>query len=337
MAANDDEKLLEYDKSSYIKDLEEFPYHIMDGYGLASDIKVDKKGVNKIIVAGMGGSGMPGDILETYMKKNSKTPVFVNKNYTLPMYADKETLLFVVSYSGNTEETIEAFREGLRKGCQIVAISAGGKLKELAALHKKTYLAIPADKQPRAMIGYLFFSILSTLVKYGILRDMKKEVESLSTYLKDSVFKDKAKELAQNLLDKVPLIYASEDFYPVAMRFKTQINENAKIHAFSNKFSEMNHNEIVGYTNLYAKYHMVIFGSESDHPRIKKRYTICKRLVKAKGVTVTQMNFTGNSLLKQIFTAIHMGDWTSYYMALYKKEDPSPVEIIENLKKELKK
>ena len=103
------------------------------------------------------------------------------------------------------------------------------------------------------------------------------------------------------------------------MRFKTQITENVKIHAFFNTFSEMNHNEIVGFTDLYTKYQMILFGSESDHPRIKKRFEICKTLIKAKGVNVTQMNFTGKSFLKQIFTAIHIGDWTSYFMALYNK------------------
>ncbi len=333
----DEDKLMEYDKSSYITDLEDFPYHIVDGYELAESVKPDKKAISKIIVSGMGGSAIPGDILLSYMKQNSKVPVFLNRNYKLPAYADRETLFFAVSYSGNTEETIEAFREALRKGCQIVVLSSGGKLKELAALHKKPFIEIPKEKQPRAMVGYLFFSMLRVVVNANLLRDVKKEVESLSKYLKDSNIKEKAKELAVNLLDKVPLVYASDDFYPVAMRFKTQINENAKIHAFWNSFSEMNHNEIVGYTNLYAKYHVVIFGSESDHPRIKKRYVICKRLMKAKGATITQMNYTGTSLLKQMFTAINMGDWTSYYMALNKKMDPSPVDIIENLKNELKK
>ncbi|MFP4117538.1 MAG: bifunctional phosphoglucose/phosphomannose isomerase [Candidatus Woesearchaeota archaeon] len=333
----DDEKIKQVDKSSYITDLEAFPQHIMEGFKLPESIKVDKKSIDKIIVAGMGGSAMPGDILKAYMKYNSKTPIFVNRNYKLPAFADKNTLIFIVSYSGNTEETIECFREALRKGCQIVAVTSGGKIKELAALHKKPLVEVPKNKQPRAMVAYLFFSMLRMLVSYGMLRGVKKDVEALSEYLKTSMFKEKAEELAKNLLDKIPLIYASDDFYPVAMRFKTQINENAKIHAFWDTVPEMNHNEIVGYTELYGKYHMVIFGSDSDHQRIKKRFDICKKLVKSKGVTVTQMNFAGNSLLKQMFTAIHMGDWTSYYMAVLKGVDPSPVEIIENLKKELKR
>ena len=333
----DNNKIKEIDKAGYINDLEEFPQHITAGYELADKVNITKKNIDKIIVSGMGGSAIPGDVLKTYMKYNSKTPVFINRNYKLPTFADKNTLLFVISYSGNTEETIEVFREGLRKGCQIVAITSGGKIKELAVLHKKPLVEVPSKKQPRAMIGYLFFPMLRILMSYNIIRNAKKEIDALSEYLKKTKLNDKAEELAKNLLDKVPLIYASEDFYPVALRFKTQINENAKIHAFWNTISEMNHNEIVGYTELYTKYHMIMFGSELDHPRIKKRFDICKKLVKSKGVTVTQMNFSGNSILKQMFTAIHMGDWTSYYMAIYKKVDPSPVDIIENLKKELKR
>ncbi|MFW6230942.1 MAG: bifunctional phosphoglucose/phosphomannose isomerase, partial [Nanoarchaeota archaeon] len=298
----DEETLQRVDTQSYITDLEDFPYHIEDGYQLPGNLKVETKEINKIIVAGMGGSGVPGDILKSYMRYSSKIPVFVNKHYRLPEHADKKTLIITISYSGNTEETIEVFREALRKGCQIAVISSGGKLKELAEKHKKPFVRVPQNKQPRAMVGYLFFSMLRVLVNYGLVPDAKKEVSSLAQFLKDSLFRDKAKELAKNLLDKVPLIYASEDFYPVALRFKTQINENAKIHAFWGTFSEMNHNEIVGYTDLYTTYHMIIFGSESDHPRIKKRFDICKKLVRSKKVAVTQINFTGKSFLKQIFT-----------------------------------
>ncbi len=335
----DDNDMKAIDKDSYIEDLEGFPDHIMEGYDLPKDITLDKryKDIEKIMVCGMGGSGIPGDVLKTYMKYNSKIPVFVNKGYKLPATADKNTLLFTISYSGNTEETVEAFREGLRKGCKIVALTSGGKIDELARLHKKPLINVPKGKQPRTMIGYLFFAMLRILVNYKVIRDQSKEVKQLSEFLDSTSFNEKSKDLAKNLLEKIPLIYSSEDFYPAALRFKTQINENAKIHAFWSTFSEMNHNEIVGFTNLYGNYHMVILGSDSDHPRIKKRFEISKRLVKAKGVTVTQMNFSGSSILKQLFTAIHMGDWTSYYMAIYKKVDPSPVTIIENLKKDLKR
>lgn len=331
------EELSKYDTASYSGDLEDFPYSIMDAYELPGNLKVDHKEIDKIITCGMGGSGIPGDILKVYMNQVSRTPVFVNKTYKLPNYADKKTLVICISYSGNTEETVEAFRDAMRKSCEIVVISSGGKLKDLANKHKKLFVQVPQNHQPRAMVPYLFFSMLRVIVNYNIAKDVKKEVESLSSFLKNKLFQEKGQHFAENLVGKVPLIYASDDFYPVAMRFKTQINENAKVHAFFNTFSEMNHNEIVGYTDTYTDYHAVIFESEADHPRIKKRYTICKNLIKKKGVPVTQMKFTGKSFLKQMFTAIYIGDWTSYYLALYNKVDPSPVDIIENLKKQLKR
>jgi glucose/mannose-6-phosphate isomerase len=333
----DIEKLMKVDSASYIKDLEDFPYYIMDGYELPAKIEIESKEIDNIIVCGMGGSGIPGDILKVYMNKVSKIPVFVNKGYNLPDFADKKTMVICISYSGNTEETVDAFRDALRRSCHTVVISSGGKMKDLANNHKKPFVQIPQKHQPRAMVPYLFFSMLRVLVEGNIIKDVKSEVESLSKFLKNNLFRDKGLHFAENLVGKVPLIYASDDFYPVAMRFKTQINENVKIHAFFNTFSEMNHNEIVGYTDLYTDYHAVIFESESDHPRIKKRYEICKQLIKKKGVPVTQMKFTGKSYLKQLFTAIFIGDWTSYYLALFNKVDPSPVDIIENLKKQLKR
>ena len=333
----DKEDLLAVDKSSYIDDLDDFPYYIMDAYELPKDIDPGKQDLDKIVVCGMGGSGIPGDILKVYMR-DKKIPVFPSKSYTLPAFVDKKTLVICISYSGNTEETIEAFRNALRLGAQIAVISSGGKMQELAEKHRKVFVKIPANHQPRAMVGYLFFSMLRLLVNYGLAPSCKKEVEDLSKYLKSPLFKKKGEDLATNLRGKIPLIYSSDEMYPVAMRFKTQVNENTKIHAFYNTFSEMNHNEIVGFTNLEGnKYHVVIFGSESDHPRIKKRFGIFKRLIKAKGVPITEMKFTGKSLLKQLFTAIYIGDCTSYFWAILNGTDPSPVDVIENLKADLKR
>ena len=331
-----EEQMLAIDKQSYITDLEEFSQHVKDGYSLPGDLKVDKKNIEKIVVTGMGGSAIPGDLLKVYMNQETKIPVFVNRNYSLPNFVDSKTLVFAISYSGNTEETVESLRDAFRKGCDVVAISSGGKIKEMANLHHKQFVQVPSKHQPRAMIGYLFFSMLKVLVNFGIIKDVSKEVGEISKYLDNDSFKKKGAELAKNMLDKIPLIYSSEELYPVAMRFKTQINENAKIHAFYNTFSEMNHNEILGFTNMDVPYHMVIFGSDSDHPRIKKRYEICKRLINSR-VDVTQMNLSGNSFLKRMLTAIHLGDWTSYFMAIYKEVDPSPVDDIEKLKKDLKR
>ena len=191
-----DDNFFEVDSQNYIKDLEDFPYQIVDAYDSAASSKPAEKAYDKIVVCGMGGSGIPGDILKIFIKK-SKIPVFINKNYTLPGYVDKKTLVFTLSYSGNTEETIESFRDAMRIGAEIVAISSGGKLKELANNHGKTFVQIPPKRQPRAMVGYLFFTMLRVLVNAHLLTDYKKEITSLSEFLKSGVFKEKGRELAK--------------------------------------------------------------------------------------------------------------------------------------------
>lgn len=328
-------KIKNIDIQDYIKDLEGFPEQIMEAYELAKDVKLKGK-FDKIFLSGMGGSGISGDILKTYMEQY-KVPVFVNKGYDVPSYINERTLVFIESYSGNTEETIEVFRKILKIGCEMVVITSGGKLKELAERHSVKKVIIPGDHQPRASLGYMLIPILRILENSNAIDDVSKTLKKTAKQLQSNIYKEKAEELAKNLQDETPLIYTSDKFAGVALRWKTQFNENTKIHAFWNVFSEMNHNEIVGYTNLLGKYHMIIISSERDHPRIKKRYSLVKKLVRQKGVSVTEMAVIGEDLLQQMLSAIHIGDWTSYFLAIMYGTDPSPVEIIENLKKDLKK
>jgi glucose/mannose-6-phosphate isomerase len=331
-----DSKIIEeLDIQNYIKDLEDFPYHLLDAYDLANGVKVSGK-FDKIFVCGMGGSGISGDVLKAFMEEYG-VPVFVNKDYDLPKYVNERTLLFALSYSGNTEETIDVFRQALKRGAQIVTITSGGKIQELSKNHNIKTILIPGKHQPRASMGYLLVPMLRVLETSGAIRPLENNLKKISNQLKNSMYRNKAEELAKNLKDKIPLIYTSQKLSCVAQRWKTQINENTKVHAFYNTFSEMNHNEIVGYTKLLAKFHMIIISSEKDHPRIKKRFSLVKKLVKKKGVDVTEMSIIGDNLLQQILSAIHIGDWTSYFMALMYGIDPSPVDIIENLKKDLKK
>lgn len=331
-----DPKIIEdLDVQNYIKDLEDFPYHLIDAYELAKGVKITGK-FDKIFVCGMGGSSISGELLKAYMAEFG-VPVFVNRDYELPKYVNEKTLIFFISYSGNTEETISAFRVALKRGSEIVAIASGGKLKELCQTHNKKLILVPGHHQPRASLGYLFIPMLRVLENSGAIPKIENTLKNISKQLKNPSYRLKAEELARNLKDKTALIYASEKFACVAQRWKTQINENTKIHAFYNTFSEMNHNEIVGYTKLLAKFHMIIISSEKDHPRIRKRFALVKKLVKEKGVDVTEMSIIGENHLHQILSAIHIGDWTSYFLALLYGIDPSPVDIIENLKKELRK
>jgi len=320
------------DKSNMIKVIENIPEHIAEAVKLAKDVKITEP-IKNIMVAGMGGSAVSGDILKAYLK--DKINVEVNKNYFLPELAGKETLLFILSYSGNTEETISAFRTAQRKNMNMVIITSGGKLEELSKISKTPCIIIPRGFQPRAAIAYLFFPMLAVLYNSHLIDNPVEDVKKTIKALKNPQFKERAQDLAEKLVEKIPLIYASERMGVVAYRWKTQFNENAKIHAFFHVFPELDHNELVGYGNIKAGYHVIIIKDDDDYVKVKKRMDITKRLISEAGINVTEMVIKGDCFLTKLFSAVYLGDLTSYYLALKYGTDPTPVDIIEELKKEL--
>jgi len=321
----------EIDKEGMYEVLLSFPKQIEKAMKLGKKINI--KDVDKIVVAGMGGSGMGGEILKDYLEL--KIPIFVNKHYGLPEFVNSHTLVFVVSYSGNTEETISAYRAALRKGCKIVAITSGGKLEGLCEQQGKFCVKVPSGIQPRASLGYLFFPMLNVLSGSGLIDDQNEYVKGLVKVLKKEVFREKGKKLAKRMADKVPLIYASDRFKSVVYRWKCELNENAKVHAFYNIIPEMNHNEMVGFTSLKGYYYAVIIKDESDLPQVRKRMDLTKEIIRKSGVDVIEIGITGGCLLTKLFSAIYIGDWASYYLALEYETDPSPVDVIEEFKKRL--
>tara|TARA_B100002003_G_scaffold146367_1_gene135509 strand:- start:1236 stop:2087 length:852 start_codon:yes stop_codon:yes gene_type:complete len=283
----------------------------------------------------MGGSALPGAILKSYLTKNFKIPIEINKNYQLPENITSKTLVFAISYSGNTEETVDAFRQANRKSCQLIAISTGGKLEELAKKLNKDFIKVPSGIQPRSAYGYLFFPILRVLQDSGLIPNQEKYVKELIEKLKKDIYKKSASDISERLLGKIPIIYSSERMYAIAYKWKINFNENSKIHAFCNYFPELNHNELVGYTNPNGNYYVIIIKDEYDEMKIKKRMKLTKDLIHLKKCPVLDLELKGSSDLVKIFSTIYLGDWTSYYLSLRNKTDPTPVDIVEDLKKKL--
>jgi len=312
--------------------LEDFPLQIEKGFELGGNVKVEND-IDKIIVTGMGGSALAGEILRAYF--DIKIPIFVNKDYVLPESVNSKTLVFAISYSGNTEETISSYRNALRKGTRIVVIASGGKLDILARKQSIPYINIPRGIQPRMAYGYLFFSILRALQNSGIIDSVESDLRVLIKTLQKDIFREKGEELAELLVGKTPLIYSSQKMYAVAYKWKINFNENSKIHAFCNVFPEMNHNEILGYTKVTEDYYVIILKNDEDHQRIKIRMDATKELIKKKKVPVTEIGITGANHLSKIFSGIYIGDWVSYYLALKNGVDPTPVDIIEEFKKKI--
>ncbi|HLG23953.1 MAG TPA: bifunctional phosphoglucose/phosphomannose isomerase [Candidatus Nanoarchaeia archaeon] len=322
---------MEIDKSNMLKAIEDFPYQCKNAIAIARNSQVSGK-FNKIVILGMGGSAVGGDILKILMH-NSKIPVFTVRDYKIPEFVDQNTLVFAVSYSGNTEETLSAYEGAVKKKAKIVAITSGGILSEKA----KQIIRIPKGLQPRAALGYVFFPVLKTLANSGIAELKESDINEMSKILlAKNQFKSFGKSTAKKIGDKTTIIYASDLFGPVAYRWKTQINENGKSAAYTHLFSEMNHNEIVGYETMKRNdFFAVIIKDKSYHTQVNKRIKLTSQTIKSK-IGMEEVETKGNSLLARVFSGVYYGDFVSYYIAINKKIDPTPVDVIEKLKKRLK-
>ena len=318
------------DNSNMLKAIEDFPLQCKIALNLAKGMVVSGK-INKIVVIGMGGSAIGGDLLKIYMH-DSKIPVFVVRDYKVPNFVDENTLVFAVSYSGNTEETLSAFEDAVKKKAKIVAVTSGGAL----ATQAKKVIKIPAGLQPRAALGYLFFAVLGVLSNSKIVDVESSEIAQMLDVLgKTQDFKKTAEKIAKSIKSRTPIIYASELMGAVAYRWKTQINENSKTPAFCHLFSEMNHNEIASYQTINKENFISIFiRDKEDNERVRKRMDITKEIISTK-VEVEEVFTQGSCLLSRMFSGIYYGDFVSYYLALEKKIDPTPVTVIESLKKKL--
>jgi len=317
------------DSQNMLQVIKDFPKQCREALTLPEGISISGE-INNIVVTGMGGSAMGGDLLKIYLR-NTNIPVYVNRDYKLPNFVNEKSLVFAVSYSGNTEETLSALNDAKNKNAQIIGITSGGKLADEC----EKVIKIPSGLQPRAALGYSFFPALGVLHNSDITRVKNEDLNEMLDILKQTnKFNDRGEELSKKLKEKIPIIYASEAIGPIAFRWKTQINENAKMPAFYNVFSEMNHNEIASYKSMDRKFAAIIIRDKYDNDRIKRRMDICKEIME-EHVDVEEVETQGESLLARMFSVIYLGDFVSYYLALWNRVDPSPVEIIEDMKKKL--
>lgn len=309
-----------------------FPEQFPEALELAKNLKVDGD-FDSIIITGMGGSAWPGEIVDAYLK-DLQIPIYVNRDYTLPKQASEKGLVIASSYSGNTEETLSAFRQAMDKGMPAFAVTSGGKLKEICEQEGIPFVLIPEGMQPRCATGYILTSIVSVLSNSGIIPDKSQDILETAEALKSANLEGRGRELAGKLPNKTPLIYTSERMKPIGFVWKIKFNENSKIMAFSNTFPELNHNEITGYAEPRG-FHTIILMDKEDHPRIRKRMEITKELIESRGGEATLIETEGESLLTRMFSAIYLGDWVSYHLAVMRGVDPTPVDIIEDLKKKI--
>jgi len=329
------------DKSNMWDLLVNFHKYCKEGYSILPSFIPEKIEFNKVVFCGMGGSAISGDILKAIVEKNSKVIFSVHRDYGVPSYVDEKTLLFATSYSGNTEETICAYKEALKRKANIFIISSDGQLEKFSNKEKLPFLKIPGGMPPRCAFGYLFFSSYRILKELNILPEIKEKFfVEIENYVKNfSRSKNKALEIAQKIYNKVPLLYSDNYILPCILRWKTQIAENSKSFSFVNVFPEMNHNEIMSF--YFPKWFIrkivcLFFSYGEEHERVKKRFKITEKIIKNGNVETMKINAKGSSFLEKIIYFVILGDWVSYYLALKNKIDPTEIKEISYLKEQLK-
>lgn len=320
------------------------PEQITHSLEVNKDVRIEGE-FDSIVLAGLGGSGHPGDLLNALQL--TKAPLVVHRSYGLPRVQGKHPLAIISSYSGNTEEALSAYTEAQRNGWQIMINTAGGTLAEWATRDGVPHVKIDfPGMQPRHTLFASFVGLATALKNSGLAEDISEDLQRVAEVLTKVTpdLEEPSKQQAERMQGTVPLIYASHTLAFAAQNFKIQINENTKSPAFWNHFPELNHNEMVGFSELsraYAegtgpKWHVLMLRDSQDHPRIRARMDVTSELYTAWNVGVSNFDVRGDTLLEKIFYAVTFGMWTTNHLALAYGIDPVPVVGVENFKQRLK-
>jgi glucose/mannose-6-phosphate isomerase len=321
--------------------IKEFPAQMREAVQIGELAQLESSSpakISNVVVCGLGGSGIGGDLLAELVKTDLKVPVIVNKSYFLPAYVDASTLLILSSYSGNTEETVACANEALRRGLKPVVVTAGGKLEEIAIEHHLDLIKIPSGHPPRACLGYSATQLFFVLKYFGLITgDFIAELKQAAHFLEaeQNVIMQDAEFLAGKLLKKVLVVYAEDKYESAALRLKQQINENSKMHCWYNVVPEMNHNELVGWKEPVSNLAVLILRSEDEFHRNTHRIIYKRDVVVKLSDNVYEIYAKGSNLLEKHFYLIHISDWLSYHLAMLQGIDPVEVNVITNLKNSL--
>lgn len=340
------------DTSKMFHILNSFPEQIQQTIELMKNQPLPKLyNIKHIVITGMGGSAISGDFLQSYLLSRYNIPIFVNRDYTLPRWVNKNTLVFAQSYSGDTEETLSAFKNASEKKAAIIAISSGGKLQTFCERRTLPHIKIPSGYPPRTTIAYLFFTALLSLQKIGIyqhsLENALQETiqlakENIQLFHRDTnTEENQAKKIAQSLFKTMPHIYGWDLYTSLAKRWATQLNENSKILARYAQIPESNHNDIVGWAgnqDISKHCSCVLFrDKQRETPSVIARFEFMKKLFSTSAAKTIEVDVHGKHDLTKMMYLLQLGDYVSFYLAILRDIDPTPVMIIDQLKEELGK
>ncbi|MFW9777687.1 MAG: bifunctional phosphoglucose/phosphomannose isomerase [Candidatus Heimdallarchaeota archaeon] len=352
MDLNNMAQIKEYDPQNMLNQVYRLPDMIEEllsrDFTIPSQIETNRFQVlyggrpNNIIICGMGGSAVSGDYIKAIFPL--KIPVTVTRNYRLPTFAGKDTLVCFVSYSGNTEETLSCLLFALEKRCRVVGISSGGYIARFFEENSLPYFEIPPGFQPRAAFPLIFFALAKILQSFDLISLQKTVIDEILYILRDirdqcrldiSLPENSAKNTAMKLFQKIPVVWAP--YRCIANRIKCQFNENSKMLAISEELPELNHNHIVGWEG-YEKndypFLVLVIRFPTEHSNVRLRFEISKRIVKPK-CELIEIHTRGTHLLSQLLSITYLFDFISIYLAMLNHRDPSTVDSIDYLKREL--
>ena len=346
---DDPAALRKLDQDGMLDRLHEFPEECGRALDMAKKFALPGifRQVQKVVVLGMGGSAIGGDLVASLAEAESPVPIQVYRGYHLPAYVDSRTLVVASSYSGNTEETLSCFEQSFARGALNLAITTGGRLLEVAQERKIPTFAYDYRSPPRAAFPYGFVSLLCFVQRLGFLKSVGAGIEDipslLRTYSKTidencSEPNNVAKQIARLLQRKVAVIYGAELLSEVAHRWKTQINENSKSWAFYEILPEMNHNSVVGYefpSDVKKDISVITIESQFLSDRIRIRLEVVERLLNTAGVAFKEVAGVGDTAIAHVMSLVLLGDYVSYYLAILNGTEPGPVRAIDYLKAEL--
>jgi glucose/mannose-6-phosphate isomerase len=331
--------------------IKNFPQQVEEAIdiGNSTPIKLSIRGIKNIVLCGLGGSAIGGDLLRSYLSDELRIPFVVIRSYVLPAFVGRKSLVIISSYSGNTEETHSCHKEAMKRRAKILCISSGGLVEKIARQKKQPHIKVPGGPSPRAALGYSFFPLLIALTKLKLVKDKTNEIKETlhllmakaEEYSNPEHVASTPLQLAQQLHKRIGVIYSStERLDAVNTRWRGQIAENAKSLAWGHVLPEMNHNELVGWKVLKDQMHemqTIYLRDKEDHRRVAVRLDITKQIISEHTQHITEVWSEGRSRLARMFSLVHLGDWVSFYLAILNHENPMPVNVIDYLKEELSK
>jgi glucose/mannose-6-phosphate isomerase len=343
--ALDRDTIARVDVSDQLTDILAIPEHLRDALW-----KVESAGLDSwdspggIIVAGMGGSAIGGELARAILGDHASRPLITARAYGLPSWTTNETTVVCASYSGNTEETLACYEAAGVIGARRVVVTAGGKLAELARADSVPVIPVAGGYQPRAAVAYLTVAVLEVAALAGVGPRMNSDIDVAADHLEELVIEwgpeaaddTEAKALARSLYGTVPIVAGAGLTTAIAYRWKTQLNENAKVPSYSQELPEMDHNEIEGWNSGdLGRFSAVFLDDDDTHPRVKERMDLTSRLIKPGAAGVYRVNSRGQTPVERVFSLVLLGDLVSLYLAVLRGVDPEPVELLSALKAEL--